>query len=116
MVNPITPKEWQDAVDAAHACLALDAARQYGLAEGGAAVDVDRCVEILERGAELGITPGSFAIERFAAELAAGERAQPGRGQHGPQPAPPGGSRPLPGPAPRTPARWPPAKGKRGLL
>ncbi len=42
MIDPSTPAEWQ---------------RAYGLVAGGPEIDVDRCDEILRRGAGLGFTP-----------------------------------------------------------
>jgi len=68
-VDPVTPREWQDAVDAAHACLCLDSARTYGLVVGGPKVDVDRCLLILRQGRERGFTPAVDAVERFVAAL-----------------------------------------------
>lgn len=71
MNEPNTPEEWQDAVDAAYAALALDSAAKYGLILTPiVAVAVPRCEEILERGAALGYTPATDAVERFVAELA----------------------------------------------
>jgi hypothetical protein len=55
--DPQTPEEWQDAVDTADFLLLLDAARQYGLVEGGPGVDVERCADILARGAAIGVIP-----------------------------------------------------------
>jgi len=55
--DPVTPHEWQEAVDAAHLWLLIDAARQYGLVTGGPAVDVGRCEEILAAGATAGFRP-----------------------------------------------------------
>lgn len=71
ILDPVTPKEWQTAVDAAHGSLALAAARDYGLVTGGPVVNVERCNQILERGAEMGVTPSPDAIERFTLGLAA---------------------------------------------
>lgn len=68
-----TKREWQDAVDAAHGALALDAARQYGLVTGGPAVHVERCQQILTRGKARGIMPAPDATERFVYELRTGE-------------------------------------------
>jgi hypothetical protein len=51
--DPESPAEWQEAVDTAHFLLLLDSARQYGLVEGGPAVDIERCEAILKRGAEM---------------------------------------------------------------
>jgi len=55
--DPQTSAEWQQAVDAAYACLALDSARHYGLVTGGPSVDVERCEDILARGKSRGIEP-----------------------------------------------------------
>lgn len=74
--EPQTRGEWQDAVDAAHACLALDAARQYGLVTGGPPVNVDRCAQILSDGAARGIRPSPDAVERFIGELASIEKSE----------------------------------------
>ena len=63
--DPATVWEWQEAVDLAYGALALDSARQYGLITGGPGVSVERCEEILRRGKERGILPGTEAIERF---------------------------------------------------
>lgn len=68
-VDPVTPQEWQDAVDAAEACLRLDAARLYGLISGGPKVDVERCGRILYQGRERGFVPAVDAVERFVAAL-----------------------------------------------
>lgn len=57
MRDPQTPKEWQVAADGAYFLLSLDAARQYGLIEGGPEIDADRCMEILDRAKAMGITP-----------------------------------------------------------
>jgi hypothetical protein len=78
MSDPETREEWQAAVDAAHACLSLDAARQYGLIDGGPKIDAARCLEILDRGKALGITPAPDAPDRLVAELAAPDPRGPG--------------------------------------
>lgn len=62
---PQNPREWQDAVDAAHGALALDSARQYGLVTGGPTVNVPRCAMILDQGRKMGVIPSTYAIERF---------------------------------------------------
>lgn len=67
--DPVTREEWQEAVDAAYASSVLESARQYGLVAGGPRVDVDRCMEILERGAAQGVSPADDAVERFVSEL-----------------------------------------------
>lgn len=66
MRTPDTPTQWQEAVDAAHACLALEAARLYGLVTGGPPVNVGRCEEILAQGRTRGYAPADDAVERFA--------------------------------------------------
>ena len=67
--DPETPNEWQLAVDAADACLALDAARQYGLVAGGPKVDVERALWIVAQGKLRGIQPRPDAIKNFLAEI-----------------------------------------------
>lgn len=57
MTDPTTPEEWAVAVDAADFCLLIDTMQQYGLITGGEAVNVERCTQILERGADRGIFP-----------------------------------------------------------
>ncbi len=63
MNDPQMTEEWQEAVDAARVLLSIDAARQYGLVEGGPEVDVDRCSEILDCGKAQGHAPSPRAIE-----------------------------------------------------
>ena len=68
--DPKTPQQWQCAVDAAQGLLYLDSARKYGLVTGGPAnINIERCEEILRRGAEMGIWPAPDAPERLAREL-----------------------------------------------
>jgi hypothetical protein len=55
--DPKTAGEWQEAVNGAEFFLLLDSCRQYGLIEGGPAVNADRCSAILERGRRRGIYP-----------------------------------------------------------
>jgi hypothetical protein len=64
--------EWQDVVDAAAVCLALDSARLYGLVVGGPGVDVERCEEILAAGKARGVLPSPDAIERWISEVSSG--------------------------------------------
>lgn len=61
--NPNTPAEWQATVDAADFMLSLDAARKYGLVAGGPEVNVQRCEDILQRGAEAGYRPRPDDLE-----------------------------------------------------
>lgn len=68
-MRPVTPEQWQDAVDAAHALLTFEAARIYGLVEGGPEVNVERCVELLEDGKAMGVVPGAEAVRRMVEEL-----------------------------------------------
>lgn len=75
-VIPRLPREWRAAVDAAHACLAIDAARNYGLITTGIEVDVARCELILARGKELDYLPRPEAIENFIRALAGPRREQ----------------------------------------
>lgn len=73
-VDPQTPAEWQEAVNAASFCLAIDSCFQYGLLESvnvdevtgrrkpgraskKSGVNVQRCLEIIERGRAKGIHP-----------------------------------------------------------
>lgn len=63
--NPVTPTEWQEAVDAAHVLLLIDSAWKYKLIVGGPTVNVERCQEILRRGTELGVKPSTNAVERL---------------------------------------------------
>jgi hypothetical protein len=55
--DPQNDAEWQEAVNAAHFLLCLDAARQYGLVTGGPEIDIDRCLTIVERGQVRGFVP-----------------------------------------------------------
>jgi hypothetical protein len=70
---PETPEAWQLAVDLAEGALSLVAARQYGLVAGGPKVSVERCEEMLKRGAQLGYTPSPNAVELFVLAHAYGE-------------------------------------------
>lgn len=68
--DPRTRKEWQQAVDAAEALLRVDAAKQYGLVEGGPDVDEERCRELLEKGQRRGFRPREEAVEAIILQLA----------------------------------------------
>ena len=65
MIDPETREEWQEAVDAAHVCLAIDSARKYGLIVTSLAIDEGRCLETIRRGALYGVSPSDDAIERL---------------------------------------------------
>lgn len=71
MRDPQPNDEWQDAVDLASTCLAIDAARQYGLVTGGSEINVERCAEIVAAGAARGITPSEGHIERCMERIVA---------------------------------------------
>lgn len=55
--DPQTPEEWQTAVNCADFHLCLDAAVKYGICETDVEADLDRCEEIIRRGALLGYHP-----------------------------------------------------------
>ncbi len=76
--DPQTDTEWQEAVDAAHGALALDAARQYGLVMGGPVINAARCDEIIRRGAQRGVRASPDAVERFVAAMNGGKRSVDG--------------------------------------
>jgi len=67
--KPGTVEEWQAAVDAAEALLALESARQYGLVTGGPEIDLERCEEIIREGARRGVTPAADCTKRLIDEL-----------------------------------------------
>ena len=62
---PKTPREWQEAVDAAAAARAVADCKMYGLIEGGPEINVARCDQILDAGRARRIFPS-----RSAADLA----------------------------------------------
>jgi hypothetical protein len=66
---PRTRAEWQEAVDGAYFLLWLDAARQYGLVEGGPGIDQERCAYMIELGKGRGIRPSPDVFERGVKEL-----------------------------------------------
>ena len=55
--DPQTQAEWQDAVNAAEFCVALDSCKQYGLLDGVPNINVERAIELLRRGAGRGFRP-----------------------------------------------------------
>jgi hypothetical protein len=55
--DPVTQREWQDAVDAAHFYRCVADCQMYGLITGADNINIQRCDWILKRGAELGIYP-----------------------------------------------------------
>lgn len=71
MIEPLTPRDWQDAVNAADHAIQLHAARFYGLVtflDCWVDINIDRCREMLERGAAQGIVPRPDMLDRFIAE------------------------------------------------
>lgn len=62
MKDPTTAAEWQEAVDVAKTCLLIDSARGYGLIEGGPEVNVERCLEMIQRGEAIGVTPSEIEV------------------------------------------------------
>jgi hypothetical protein len=69
--NPKTPEEWQLAVNLARFYLVLEAARQYGLVEGGPEVHSGRCIQLLRQGKRRGYSPAADAVSRVLAEFEA---------------------------------------------
>ena len=69
--DPLTSPEWQEAVDSAAFFRALEDSKMYGLIQGGPIVNLRRCNELLERGAELGYRPAPLndLIDRYLAPL-----------------------------------------------
>lgn len=55
--NPATPAEWQEAVNAAFVMRRIADCVMYGLITTDLVIDIDRCDEILERGAAHGYRP-----------------------------------------------------------
>jgi hypothetical protein len=72
MKDPVTPYEWQLAIDMAHGALSLDSARLYGLVTGGPVVNVERCQEILVKGKAAGYCPSRDSVEKFVAACQCG--------------------------------------------
>ncbi|HWP59475.1 MAG TPA: hypothetical protein VNL14_16405 [Candidatus Acidoferrales bacterium] len=62
--DPQTREEWQEALDMASVLMLIDA-RKYGLITGGPEVNVERCADVLRRGAARGYKPSADAVERL---------------------------------------------------
>ena len=60
--TPVTPEEWQEAVDAARFQLLVHAAFVYGLIQTGLEIDVARCQRILALGRQKGFEPNSAVV------------------------------------------------------
>lgn len=71
--EPTTPAEWIQIVTMAAAFVKFDAAKQYGLITGGPVVNVDRCRELLERGARDGWLPRDREVDEFLRVLGRGD-------------------------------------------
>jgi len=71
--HPHTRQQWQEAVTSAHHFLLLDAARQYGLIEGGPRVNLDRCKSLIKQARKKKIQPDSSeeALKAFLVEIGA---------------------------------------------
>lgn len=61
----MTPAEWQEGVDAAHVMLQIHGAKSFGLVTGGPEVNVERCLELLHAGRELGVVLRPDALEQW---------------------------------------------------
>ncbi len=66
-INPQTPEEWQNAVDAADALLHIHSAVCYGLVTGAPTINVERCEQLLENARRRGVTPSAGNVERYVA-------------------------------------------------
>jgi hypothetical protein len=66
--DPETPAEWQEAVDGAHFLRCLADCQMYGLITGAENVNIERCDEILDRGAKLGYKPNLQLKEMLSAK------------------------------------------------
>jgi hypothetical protein len=74
MARPVTDRQWQDAVDAAHAIMTMEVGRIYELLHDMPAIDFEECFRILEEGRERGITPTNDVDELHNAAAALVER------------------------------------------
>jgi hypothetical protein len=70
MKDPETPEQWQAAVDMIVALLYMDSSQSVGLA----AVNVQRCAEILHQAKALGYKPSERHVARLSASVS-GSRA-----------------------------------------
>lgn len=57
MARPVTERQWQDAVDAAHMILTMELGQLFGLVRVVHEVDIAECVAILEEGRTHGVVP-----------------------------------------------------------
>jgi hypothetical protein len=63
MARPTTPKQWQDAVDAAYLIHMVQTGQVYELLGDMPAFDFEKIFQTLEEGREQGITPMADIIE-----------------------------------------------------
>jgi hypothetical protein len=73
--QPLTVDEWNEAATLAAACLLIDDARLYGFVVGGPTIDRERCVEVLDQAARVGIVPTKLATEQAALDLIAEQQS-----------------------------------------
>lgn len=69
---PQSDQEWQYVADLAELCQSLDAARMFGLVEGGPTINEVKCDWFLDAAARRGITPApsEALMHRFIASMA----------------------------------------------
>lgn len=68
--DPQTPADWQAAADAAEQLLRMSAAQRFGLVEGGPAIDVARCEQLLATAGRKGFVPQAQAVAQRVGQLA----------------------------------------------
>lgn len=56
-MNPQTLEQWREAVEAAAGLRIIADLKMYGLLTGGPGININRCDEILRRGAKRGVFP-----------------------------------------------------------
>jgi hypothetical protein len=69
--QPSSVDEWREAAILAAACSRIEAARLYGFVQGGPAVNVARCEQILEQAKVVGIEPTEEEIDEAMVGLVA---------------------------------------------
>jgi hypothetical protein len=69
--QPQTVDEWEAAAVLAAGHLMIDDARLYGFVEGGPKINRERCVEILDQAAAVGIVPTKEAATQAALDIIA---------------------------------------------
>lgn len=76
MARPVTDRQWQDAVDAAHLIMTLEVGHIFELIGEMPAVDFERISQTLEEGRERGITPMADIAELQDAAAALVEKIE----------------------------------------